>query len=77
MLIGKILNKGSTFDKKQTLLSKKMSHILASVISELIKMSIMEGIFPSCIESGRVIPIFKSGKKHQATNYRPITTLLC
>ena len=54
---------------------KKFSHILAPVISELFNMSIMEGIFPSCLKTGRVIPIFKSGKKYQTTNYRPITTL--
>ena len=35
----------------------------------------MEGIFPSCLKTGRVVPIFKSGKKDQLTNYRPIITL--
>ena len=38
-------------------------------------MGIMEGIFPNCLKIGRVIPILKSGKKDQMTNYRPITTL--
>ena len=52
-----------------------MSHILAPVISELFNMSIMEGIFPSCLRIGHVLPIFKSGKKDQMTNYRPVTTL--
>ena len=75
MLICKIPNKGSPLDKIPTLIYKKMSHILAPVISELFNMSIMEGIFPSCLKISRVIPISKSGKKDQLTNYRPITTL--
>ena len=52
-----------------------MSDILAPVISELFNMRNMEGVFPSCSKIGRGIPIFKSGKKDQTTNYRPITTL--
>ena len=52
-----------------------MSHILAPVISELFNRSVMEGVFPSCIKIGRVLPNFKSGKKDQTTNYRAITTL--
>ena len=75
MLISKFPNKGSPFEKIPTLIFKKMSHILAPVISELFNMSIMEGVFPSCLKTGRVIPIFKSGKKDQTTNYRQITTL--
>ena len=52
-----------------------MSHIPAPVISEFVSMSIMKGIFPSCLKIGRVISILKSGKKYQMTNYRSITTL--
>ena len=52
-----------------------MSHNLAPVISELFYMSTPESIFPRCLNIGCVIPIFKSGKKYQLTNYRPITTL--
>ena len=40
-----------------------MSHILAPVISELCNMNIIKGIFPSCLKTGRVTPIFKSGKQ--------------
>ena len=54
----------------------------ASLISLLMKkasinnnMSIMEGIFSSCLKTGRVIPILKSGKKDQTTNYRTLSTL--
>ena len=75
MLNSKFSNKGSPFDEIPISIIKKMSHILAPVISKLFNMSIMEGIFSSCSKIGRVIPIFKSGKKVQTTNYRPINTL--
>ena len=52
-----------------------MSHILAPVISELFKMSNMEGIFPIFLKIRRLIPIFKSVKKDQMINYNSITTL--
>ena len=52
-----------------------MSHFIAPVISELFQKSIMECIFPSGLKIGRVIPVFKHGKKTEMKNYRPITTL--
>ena len=75
MLINNFPNKSSQFVKIPTLIFEKMSHILAFVISELFNMSIMKGIFLSCLKTGRVIPTFKSGKKDQTTNYRTTTTL--
>ena len=51
-----------------------MKHVLCSVISELVNLSIREGNFPTCLKVGRVIPIFKSGIKDQLKIYRPITT---
>ena len=63
MLTSKFPNKGSPPDKKPTLIYKKMSHILAPVISELFNMSIIESIFPNCLKTDRVIPIYKSLKK--------------
>ena len=61
MLISKFPNKGSPFDKIPILIIKKISHIQAPVISELLNMSIMEGVFPSCLKTRCAIPtlIFK------------------
>ena len=74
-MINTFPNKGAPLDKIPTLIFKKTSHILTPIISELFNLSIRQGVFPSCLKTGRVIPIFKSGKKDQTTNYRPITTL--
>ena len=37
--------------------------------------SFSTGIFPSAMKTAKVIPIYKSGDKHQFTNYRPISLL--
>ena len=63
MLISKFPNTGSPPDKILTLIYKKMSHILAPVISEMINISFMEVFFSICLKIGRVVPIFKSCKK--------------
>ena len=36
-----------------------------------------EGIFPRSCKIARVAPIFKSGAKDEASNYRPISILTC
>ena len=74
-LISKLPNKSAPLDKIPTFIFKKMSHVISPIICELFNLSIREGIFPSCLKTGRVIPIFKAGKKNQMKNYRPITTL--
>ena len=75
MLLSKFPNKGAPLDKISVTIYKKMKHILSPVISELLYLTIREGIFPTCRKVGRVIPIFKSGSKYQLKNYRPIITL--
>ena len=75
MLLSKILSKDAPLDKIPVTTYKKVKHILSPVISELFNLTIREGIFPTCLKVGRVIPIFKSGKKYQLKSYRTITTL--
>ena len=50
-------------DKLATKFYRRLKHVLPPVISELFELSIREGSFPTCLNVGRVIPIFKSGKK--------------
>jgi hypothetical protein len=54
------------------LLKKFIPHIIKPLL-ELINASIREGIFPSKFKKSEVKAIYKSGKKEEAINYRPIT----
>ena len=35
----------------------------------------IEGIFPECFKTAKIIPIFKSGDSNSTVNYRPISML--
>ena len=35
--------------------------------------SVLEGIFPECFKTAKIIPIFKSGYSNSTVNYRPIS----
>ena len=54
---------------------KKISDILAPVLSELINKSLIQGKFPSILKDAIVIPVHKDGSKHNVNNYRPISIL--
>lgn len=53
------------------------SFIIAPVLCYYINNAFQYGIFPSTCKIAKVVPIFKSGKKDQVTNYRPISILTC
>ena len=53
---------------------KSIADILC-LLAKLINQSFEEGIFPSCLNTARVIPIHKAGSKLKVNNYRPISTL--
>ena len=68
-------NKKSTLNNLPIFILKKISHIIAPLISELFNDSIKYGTFPETLKVGRVIPIHKSGPQKDISNFRPITTL--
>ena len=68
-------NKKSTLNNIPIFILKKVSHIIAPLISELFNDSIKCGTFPETLKVGRVIPIHKSGSQKEMGNFRPITTL--
>ena len=45
-------------------------------LSHIFNLSLSKGDFPSKLKRSKVVPIFKSGDKHECDNYRPIS-LLC
>ena len=46
-------------------------------LSILVNFSFELGCFPNCLKTAKVIPLYKSGDKTLATNYRPISLLTC
>ena len=48
---------------------------LSPVLLYLTNLSFSTGVFPNQLEIAKVRPTFKSGDKHQFTNYRPISSL--
>jgi hypothetical protein len=44
-------------------------------LSHICNLSLTSGTFPSAMKAGKVIPVHKSGDKHQCDNFRPIALL--
>ena len=66
---------GSNVKVIPSFIFKKIMSFTAPVIASLINASVSVGVFPDVLKVARVIPLFKSGKKDDLTNYRPISTL--
>ena len=58
-----------------TFMAKQCIDVYISPLTSIINKAITQGIFPRELKLARVIPIFKSGDKQDASNYRPISIL--
>lgn len=63
------------YDLVPTFLVKRLSNIIAPILTKSINEWTDQCIFPSCLKKSRVVPIFKSGDQRLITNYRPISLL--
>ena len=54
---------------------KAEKYTFAKLLKPLINESIKQGLFPDCLKSAIVIPIFKKGNTENLNNYRPISLL--
>uniref|UniRef100_A0A3P9L4Z8 Reverse transcriptase domain-containing protein n=1 Tax=Oryzias latipes TaxID=8090 RepID=A0A3P9L4Z8_ORYLA len=54
---------------------KKVIHSVAKPLTYICNLSLQTGRFPNQMKIAKVIPIYKSGDKHQFTNYRPVSLL--
>jgi retron-type reverse transcriptase len=54
---------------------KQEPYLFAKLLKPLINESINLGIFPTCLKTANVIPIFKKGDPTNLNNYRPISLL--
>ena len=68
-------NKGVGPDNISPKLIKDSAEVIAPYLSYIFNLSLSEGKFPDDWKSARVCPIFKSGKRDECANYRPISIL--
>ncbi|KAL0879195.1 hypothetical protein ABMA27_002982 [Loxostege sticticalis] len=54
---------------------KQFKHILTPPLTFIFRQCLATGIFPKCLKKAVVVPVYKSGRKDQITNYRPISIL--
>ena len=51
---------------------KQYAHWLSELLTKLFTMSLQKGKLPQDWRSANIAPVFKSGNKHNPSNYRPI-----
>ena len=68
-------NKGVGPDNISPKLIKDSAEVIAPYLSYIFNLSLSKGKFPDDWKSARVCPIFKSGKRDECANYRPISIL--
>ena len=66
------LTKATGLDGLTARLLKDAAQAIARPITYLVNLTISSGVIPSEWKDARVTPIFKSGKKNDENNYRPI-----
>ena len=62
-------------DKVSTMLVKDAADLICKPLVMIYNSSMESGIFPDLWKLARVTPIFKSGNKSDANNYRPISVI--
>ena len=70
-------NKSPGLDGISTNFSKLAADIIAVPLSLSCNYSFLFGIFPDCMKVAKVVPLYKSGDRSNASNYRPISLLPC
>lgn len=58
-----------------SIILKKCAEVLAEPLTYLFNISLKFGIFPICWKESFIIPLYKSGSRSNATNYRAIAKL--
>ena len=70
-------NTSSGFDDISPRIVTAVENTLTIPLLFIFNLSVQQGVFPDKLKIAKVTPIFKSGSKESANNYRPISVLPC
>ena len=74
--VNKCSNKKSTdCNNIDMALVKSTIEFISKPLSYICNLSFQTGIFPNKMKTAKVIPLYKTGDKHNFTNYRPVSLL--
>ena len=74
-LIKEMKNKNGGVDNINTKTIQTLTNFIIEPLVHIINISINKSIWPDALKTAEVKPIFKSGDKNYATNYRPISLI--
>ena len=74
-IIKKLKNKSTQDSKISALKIAGEDTNFITSLAQTVTLSLEEGVFPQALKTARVVPIYKSGKKTDVSNYRPISLL--
>ena len=74
-IIVKLRNTTTNINEIPVRLLKKFRNLLSVPLAKLINTSIAYAVFPQCLKSAKINPIFKKGDPKNISNYRPIAIL--
>lgn len=69
------LNKGSGHDNVPSIFLRQCAEVLCQPLAMIFSRSFSDGCYPEQFKMGQITPIYKSGKKSDATNYRGVNVL--
>ena len=69
------MHKSEGIDQIREKLLKSCSETFFPILVELISNSFQMGVFPECLKTARVTPLFKAGERDQMKKYCPISIL--
>ena len=68
-------NTASGYDNISAYFLRLGNEVLALILTAYFTWAFEKGIFPCTFKTAKVVPIFKTGNKNSANNYRPISLL--
>ena len=74
-IINSLKNKSGGIDHIHVNILKFMSDFITEPIVYIINLSMSKSVFPEHYKIAEVVPVFKTGKKFDTTNYRPISLI--